>query len=179
METATEPTNGRSRGTRVSRRVRIAIPLATAAVALSVVSAAWACTTFKGQTYFNWPTLDDLESVKKGSRLPGIWGKGVVSGDNYPTDNWRVVASAEGQCCGSGTNDVTNKDHPFTLTLSPPPEYEGAQLGPTPDYDSDPLLTDPQWAKAPAGTGTFSVCWLRGDRTGKALSPAVLTTTNN
>lgn len=155
-------------------RVRVGIPLATAAAALSVASTAWACTYFSGQTYFDDPattgTLEqnDTKSAKKGSGLV-VWGKGVAATDDYPSSPWRVVASPQGQCCGSGTTDITKKKD-YTFTLDPSPGV--AQLGPTlkdsTGYD----------ATAPAGTGTYSVCWLWGDSTGKALNPATLTVTN-
>ncbi len=155
---------------RLSRRVRVAIPLATAAAALSVASTAWACTYFSGQTYFDDPattgTLEqtDTKSASMNSKLV-VWGKGVAASDNYPTSPWRVVASPFGQCCGSGTTDITTKKD-FTFTLNPSPGV--AQLGPT---------TDAYPAKAPGNKGTFSVCWLYGDQTGKALNPATLTVT--
>lgn len=176
METTTEPTNGRPRqrrrSWRVSARVRVAIPLATAAAVLSVASTAWACTYFSGQTYFDDPattTLDEglSKSVRKSSTANlRIWGKGVAASDNYPTSPWKVVASPFGQCCGSGTTRLTPTLHNYTFTLAPSPGV--AQLGPTTDATVSGKL----------GTGTFSVCWLYGDQTGKALNPATLTVTN-
>lgn len=174
METTTEPTNGRPRqrrrSWRVSARVRVAIPLATAAAVLSVASTAWACTYFAGQTYFDNPattTLDEGLEKSVSSRSTTnlrIWGKGVGASDNYPTTPWKVVASPFGQCCGSGTTRLDTKDYTFTQNPSP----SVAQLGPTTNATVAGKL----------GRGTFSVCWLNGDQTGKALNPATLTVTN-
>lgn len=175
MDTATEPTNGRSRQRRkttwVSMRVRVAIALATAAVALSVASAAWACTYFAGQTYFDDPatvgTLEEGYSASVSSRdrtaKLSIWGKGVPASENFPTSPWKVVASPFGQCCGSGTTRLDPSD--YTLTQDPSPGV--AQLGPTTNATTYGKL----------GRATFSVCWLWGDQTGKALNPATLTVT--
>lgn len=184
LKTTTEPTNGRSRqprkGMRVSRRVRVAIPLATAAAALSVASTAWACTYFSGQTYFDNPATtgtleqtDELPSTWKPKVLTNstlvVWGKGVPAGENYPSSPWKVVASAFGQCCGSGTGAITPVGSTYTFTQSPTGTV--AQLGPTPSSGTNA-------AKAPGISGTYSVCWLYGDRSGKALNPATLTTVN-
>ncbi len=174
MKTATEPTNGRSRQGRKSRRlstrIRVAIPLATAAAALSVASTAWACTYFSGQTYFDNPattTLDQGLEKSVSSRSTTnlrIWGKGVPASENYPTSPWKVVASPFGQCCGSGTTRLDPNNYTFKQYPSP----SVAQLGPTTNATVSGKL----------GRGTFSVCWLYGDETGKALNPATLTVTN-
>lgn len=152
-------------------RVRVGIPLATAAAVLSVASTAWACTYFAGQTWFDDPATAGLDQkleteASKNAEAPEItvWGNGVDASENYPEAPWRVVASLENQCCGSGTNAITppDPDPGYTFTQDPSPGV--AQLGPTDDATVDNM-----------STGTFSVCWLYGDETGKALNPASLT----
>ncbi len=148
-------------------RVRVGIPLATAAAVLSVASTAWACTYFAGQTYFDDKATAGLDqktttSISK-TKGPAfiVWGNGVAASENYPSSPWRVVASLENQCCGSGTTRLSGD---YTFTQYPSPGV--AQLGPTTDATVSPL-----------STGSYSVCWLYGDRSGKALNPASLTVT--
>lgn len=132
------------------RRIRIAVPLAVAAAALSVTSLAFACTVMRGQTYAD-------PAANGGGALPafadGIGGATPANGTL-----WVLTANKNRGPCHSGDTSLAAS---ATLDRSRTPD-----LGPVIGI-------------APLSAGRWNVCFLRPDASvtggGYSTWPAIVT----